>query len=74
MSTTANDSSKNAVFPVKMTVSNLKTEKQFSVLSTGVIDTSQSQGSIKVLFTDGQSLFTMESGEFNEKFLIVDNF
>jgi translation elongation factor P/translation initiation factor 5A len=61
----------NAVFPIKMIAENLKTGEKFSVLSTGVIDTSNNSTSMKVLYTDGDKLYTMSAGEFDDKHTII---
>ena len=67
--------STNAVFPIKFTAVHRRTGNKVSVISTGVVNTTdENDGEIMVLYSDGERMFTKESGEFNEKYALEKDY
>lgn len=68
-------SPENAVFPVKFSAKHKTSGKVVLVLSTGIINTTDSQeGELMVMYSDGTRIFCRESGEFNQRYLMEKDY
>lgn len=70
-----NSKTTNAIFPVKFTSRHKVTGNVVSVLSTGVINTTDDQdGELMILYSDGNRMFCKESGEFNSRYALEKDY